>query len=161
MPDLSDIEDSRVKRGRFINDNFEKYSFALTSTNDEIIERYYKNIKRKETRARDLRQKVTMWTILAEHELAKQEVDLITAVKNGDLEKVKDLIKKQTNINCKDKYSQTPLMWATTVGNENIVRYLIEHGADLSHKDGNNETALTIARNFGHGEIVDILRRAQ
>jgi transposase-like protein len=161
MPDLSDIEDSRVKRDRFINDNFEKYSFALTSTNDEIIERYYKNIKRKETRAQDLRQKVKIWTILAEHELAKQEVDLITAVKNGDLEKVKDLIKKQTNINCKDKYSQTPLMWATTVGNENIVRYLIEHGADLSHKDENNETALTIARNFGHGEIVDILREAR
>jgi len=77
------------------------------------------------------------------------------------LEKVKDLIKKQTDINCKNKYSQTPLMWTAIVENTDIVRYLIKHDADISHKDKNNETALTIARNFGHDEIVDILKRAQ
>jgi len=77
------------------------------------------------------------------------------------LEKVKDLIKKQTDINCKNKYSQTPLMWTAIVENTDIVRYLIKHDADISHKDKNNETALTIARNLEHDEIVDILKRAQ
>lgn len=74
---------------------------------------------------------------------------------------MKDLIKKQTDINCKDKYSQTPLMWATTVENADIVRYLIDHGANISHKNKIDETALIIAENFGHDEIVNILRTAK
>lgn len=126
--------------------------FALTSTNEEIIERYYENIKKKASRVEELRQKANIWSILA-----KLEIDLIKAVKDRDLEKVKDLIRKQTNINCKDEYSQTPLI---TVGNADIVRYMIDHGANISHKDKNNENALTIAEYFGHDEIVNILKTA-
>ncbi len=156
MPDLSAIEYSKVEKSRFVNDDFEKNLFALIFTKEEIIERYYKNINRKYTRAQELRQKARMWTILA-----KLEIDLIKAVKDEDLEKVKDLIKKKTDINCKDEYSQTPLMWASTVGNADIVQYLIDHGANISHKDKNDETALIIAENFGHDEIVNILRTAR
>lgn len=118
--------------------------FALTSTNEEIIERYYENIKKKASRVEELRQKANIWSILA-----KLEIDLIKAVK--------DLIRQQTNINCKDEYSQTPLI---TVGNADIVRYMIDHGANISHKDKNNENALTIAEYFGHDEIVNILKTA-
>ena len=155
MPDLSAVEDSKVKKSRFINDNFRKYLFALTSTNEEIVERYYENIKRKDARVGELRQKAKIWSILA-----KLEIDLIKAVKDGDLEKMKDLIRKQTDVNCKDEYSQTPLMWAAAVGNADIVRYLIDHGANISHKDKNNENALTIAENFEHDEIINILKTA-
>ena len=102
-----------------------------------------------------MRQKAKIWSILA-----KLEIDLIKAVKDGDLEKMKDLIRKQTDVNCKDEYSQTPLMWAAAVGNADIVRYLIDHGANISHKDKNNENALTIAENFEHDEIINILKTA-
>ena len=155
MPDLSAVEDSKVKRSDFINKGFEKNLFALTSTNEEIVERYYENIKRKDARVGELRQKAKIWSILA-----KLEIDLIKAVKDGNLEKVKDLIEKKTDVNCKDKYSQTPLMWAAAVGNADIVRYLIDHGANISHKDKNNENALTIAENFEHDEIINILKTA-
>ncbi|MCR4555554.1 MAG: ankyrin repeat domain-containing protein [Alphaproteobacteria bacterium] len=156
MPDLSAVEDSKVKKSLYINENFRKYLFVLTATDEEIIDKYFKNIKDKQNSVGKLRRNVTMWTILAKH-----EVDLIKAVKDDDLEKVKDLIKKKTDVNCKDKYSQTPLMWATTVGNAGIVRYPINHGANISHKDKNDETALIIAENFGHDEIVNILRTAR
>ncbi len=155
MPDLSAVEYPQGKRICFINDNFEKNLFALVSKDEEIIEKYYKNasVVQKKDNVRRLRQKTNIWTILAE-----QEIDLIQAVKDENLKKVKNLIEKKINANCKDEYLQTPLMWAVTLGNADIVRYLIRHGADISHKDNNNETALIIARNFGHDEIVNILR---
>ena len=58
-------------------------------------------------------------------------------MKDEDLEKVKDLIKKKTDINCKDEYSQTPLMWATAIENKKIVQYLLNHGADVNYEDEN------------------------
>jgi len=70
MPDLSAIESYKGKNSRYVNDNFRKYLFALTSTDEEIIEKYYKNanIKQKKDNVYRLRKKVTMWTILAEQD---------------------------------------------------------------------------------------------
>ncbi|MCR4555713.1 MAG: ankyrin repeat domain-containing protein [Alphaproteobacteria bacterium] len=151
LPDLSEIKESKVKRNRYINDNFKKYLFTLISTNDEIMKTYNKDQKR----TRELQQKANIWKIIA-----KKEMSLIKATKIGNMNEVKNLIEENTDINCKDEYGQTPLMWAAAIENKNIVRYLLNHHADVNHEDGNGDTALTIAKSFGHDEIVNLLKQA-
>lgn len=51
-------------------------------------------------------------------------------------------------------------MWATAIENKKIVQYLLNHGADVNYEDENGDSALTIAKSFGHDEIVNILKQA-
>lgn len=59
------------------------------------------------------------------------------AVKQGNLEKVKAMLDAGQNLEAKDEASlgQTALGWAAFIGYEDIVRYLVEHGADIRATD--------------------------
>ena len=85
---------------------------------------------------------------------------LINAAKAGNESVVENLIKENTDINCRDEYKQTPLMWAVAIENKGIVQHLLKHGADVNYRDENGDTALTIAKNFGHNEIANVLKQA-
>lgn len=54
----------------------------------------------------------------------------------------------------------TPLMMAARNDDEALVRFLIENGADVSAEAGDGATALSLATDEGHGNIVDLLREA-
>jgi len=43
------------------------------------------------------------------------------------------------------------------VGNENLVKYLVEHGADINKKNVEGRTPLTIARDKGYMIIANYL----
>jgi hypothetical protein len=53
--------------------------------------------------------------------------------------------------------SDTPLMLAAHRGHLEMARALIAHGADISLKDANGETAASLAKMYGHPEFLPLL----
>jgi len=51
----------------------------------------------------------------------------------------------------------TALMTAAAEGQLEVVRYLLDHGADRSLEDKDGDTALSFARQKGHAEVVELL----
>ena len=71
------------------------------------------------------------------------------------------LLKKGANPNIREKKSgETPLMKAIKTRNVTISRLLISHGADVDVRDNNGNTALSLAREAGNTEIVQLLEEA-
>jgi hypothetical protein len=71
---------------------------------------------------------------------------------------VKALLDAGANPNVRDRLEvQTPLMYAAAHGYTESVRILIDAGADASIVDNNGRTALMLAEEEGHDEIVDLL----
>jgi ankyrin repeat protein len=71
--------------------------------------------------------------------------ELLSASKNGDAAEVKDLVAKGVNVNKKDEYGSTALIYAVTNNNSNCVKVLTENGADVNTKNISSHTPLTIA----------------
>jgi ankyrin repeat protein len=49
-------------------------------------------------------------------------------------------------------------MWASQLGNKEVVKLLIQKGADVNAKNKYGETALRLAFYYGHKEIVELLK---
>jgi len=79
-----------------------------------------------------------------QQELNKQ---LLDAVYNNNLAKVKELLKAGADIEAKDEdvYGYTSLQWASFNGNLELVKELLGRGAELDAKDNDGKTALYIA----------------
>ena len=70
------------------------------------------------------------------------------ATKQGDLEKVRLLLESEPDIDAKDRYGQTALMNAAHAGQFELLRLLIEAGADVNIRSSKNfygKTALILA----------------
>jgi len=57
-----------------------------------------------------------------------------------------------------NQFCTTPLQWASYNGALEVVRLLLEQGADVEAKDEDGKTALQQAGDRGHDEIVKLLR---
>jgi ankyrin repeat protein len=87
-----------------------------------------------------------------------EEIKKPTSEQNLNL--VRDLINLDT-INIQDNRGKTPLHWATGEGSVEIVRILIDAGADLNVKDKGGNTPLHIAVNEGEPETAILLINAK
>jgi ankyrin repeat protein len=58
------------------------------------------------------------------------------------------------------RYGDTALMWAAAAGHVDVVRLLIEAGADVRAVDDEGVTALHLARANGHTEVAAALLAA-
>jgi ankyrin repeat protein len=109
---------------------------------------------------------------------------LITAAQEGHTEIVKVLLANGANINERGNHGRTVLMWAAGYENRGAldqlavarlvvkdngeseknhietVKVLLAHGADTNAKDDNDATALMLAAQNGHSEIVRLLKDA-
>lgn len=84
--------------------------------------------------------------------------NLIEAVKKGNLEDVKSALNSpETNVNALDKYGETALMHAVESGRTDLVKLLIDKGADPHIIAWNDNTALREAVKGGHKEIIKLL----
>jgi uncharacterized protein len=77
---------------------------------------------------------------------------------------VRMLIEKGAKVNLKASgwfiKQETALMWAAAVGDEEIIRMLLAHGADVNAKDDSGNTVLDYADRHGHKKVMPLLRRA-
>lgn len=71
--------------------------------------------------------------------------DLIKAVRDGDIKKAKKLIKKEKEINTRDDYGWTPLMYALFREDADLVTSLLAGGADPDLADPDGVTPLMLA----------------
>jgi len=102
------------------------------------------------------------------------ETPLLNAVFNGNTAVVKLLLSRHAHVNAassRDKLFQvkngsiglggfTPLAMAAAYGPPEIVRALLEAGADVNIPDGRGATPLALARSRGYREMVAILEKA-
>jgi ankyrin repeat protein len=88
-----------------------------------------------------------------------QMEELAKAIKNGNIDKVRELIliEKGVNINQADRGSWTLLGWAAFHGHLDVAKLLIEKGANINQAGMNDWTPLHWASIEGHLEIVKLL----
>lgn len=83
---------------------------------------------------------------------------LIIAIKTGNTELVKNLLKQSSNIDIENLNSRrTPLMEAASSGFTEILDILIKSGAEINHLQSDGVSALMLAAGAGHSDIVKIL----
>jgi len=76
---------------------------------------------------------------------ASDEEDFFSAVLNGDVARIKGLLKKGVDINTLQDQRMTALLLAISNGKTNVAEFLIEAGADVNVKDNQGHTALGFA----------------
>jgi ankyrin repeat protein len=88
-------------------------------------------------------------------------VALIWASVNGHREVAELLIQNGANVNRQEPTGQgyTPLLLACKTGKKEIVELLLANGAEINVKDNEGSTALDIARQREHTEIVELLKK--
>ena len=79
---------------------------------------------------------------------------LITSVNNGNLDIVKILIANKADVNWKDGFKTTALMYAASKGNKDIVALLLDNGADINDNDGQGNTVLSAAKESKNKELI-------
>ena len=81
---------------------------------------------------------------------------LRAAIETSNMEAVATVIAAGVDVNQQDESEFTPLMHAACVGNLDIVKLLVEHGAELEHW-GQGDTVLSRAAAGGHREVYEYL----
>lgn len=89
--------------------------------------------------------------------------EMLIAAQNGDLPLVRYHIKMGENPNYQHpEFLTTPLIEAATFGHTEVVSFLLENGADPKIKAGfSADTALKMAKQNGHKEIIQLLKQAR
>jgi cytohesin len=60
-------------------------------------------------------------------------------------------------VNSTDKSGKTALMAAAAIGDAEVVKMLLNYGADVNHRDRLGTTALDHAHQGGHRDVVNLL----
>ena len=63
--------------------------------------------------------------------------------------------------NAKTKHGNTALHYGSEFGHRDVVKVLLDAGADVNQKDQDGETALATAKRKNHAEIVQLLKNAE
>jgi len=90
------------------------------------------------------------------HLTAGESGPLMEIAFGGDIQKATLLLDHGADINIRTN-GNTPLVWAISKGHTDLVKLLIERGADVNSPDENRRYPLTTARKNGLAEIVNIL----
>ncbi|KAK7495461.1 hypothetical protein BaRGS_00013400, partial [Batillaria attramentaria] len=77
--------------------------------------------------------------------------DLLDACNKNDIKKVKELINRGVSVNCHDSRNcETPLHVACRIGNEDLLKFLLNKGADVKAKNDKGFTPLHTACKYGN-----------
>jgi uncharacterized protein len=82
---------------------------------------------------------------------------LITAVNNANVEIVKLLIANNAQVDWRDGFNTTALMYAAAKGNKEIVELLISNGADINATDGEGNTVLSAAKEGKNDDVIALI----
>ena len=90
------------------------------------------------------------------HQVQENSMELINALKNNNLPLFESLLNKN-NLNTRDGASNTLLMIAAKNGYFELVKYLIEEGADINAINSVGQTALNLSIYFAKNDIANFL----
>jgi len=79
------------------------------------------------------------------------------AVRDGNIEAVKQYLDAGTDVNAKDENGVTPLHQAAFYGQKEVVELLIAKGADVNAKEEDGWTPLHFAAMEGHTKVAELL----
>ena len=79
------------------------------------------------------------------------------AIKRGEVQHVRDLLERGTNIDSLDRHGQTAIMLAAHAGHLEVVDLLIAHRASLDPTAKYGLSALMLAIVAGHADIAQLL----
>ena len=79
------------------------------------------------------------------------------AARDGNIDAVEVLLKKDLDINIEDENGETALMLASQNGHHQIVELLLKEHANINQQNENEWTALMIASHNGHHQVVELL----
>jgi uncharacterized protein len=79
------------------------------------------------------------------------------AVRRGDVQAVRELLRAGIDVDARDRHGQTALMLAAHRGHGEIAALLVEAGADLNVAAKYNLTALMLAVVAGHAPVARVL----
>ena len=83
---------------------------------------------------------------------------LISAIRSADASAVRALLKLDVDVQTPDSvFKNRPLNWACLVGDPEIVRLLLQHGADATQPNDDGNTPLHAAAFLGHAKVVELL----
>ena len=100
---------------------------------------------------------ITITAVLVVVGCANQDVKLIQAVQDGNFEAVKKYLAAGMDVNTKDGYGATPLLYAAEYGRNDVAELLVTNGADINATYNDGLTALHAAVLNGSNEIVKLL----
>ncbi|MBS1807257.1 MAG: ankyrin repeat domain-containing protein [Acidobacteria bacterium] len=84
--------------------------------------------------------------------------EILAAARKSDVAKIKELLAKGADVNAKSPYGATPLFFACDRGSVEVVKLLLENGADANIQDTfYKATPLGWAMNKGKPEIIKLL----
>jgi ankyrin repeat protein len=87
-----------------------------------------------------------------------KEERLCEAAKKGNYADVISCLRKGANINCIDAtVGFTPAHWAANLGHRDVLKLLIDNGADLNAKTKISSTLLHLAADCGHKDVIELL----
>ena len=81
------------------------------------------------------------------------KISVHSAVEQGDMGKIRELLKKNVSLDGKNEFGITPLQLATVKGNLEVVKILLKYGADPDGQNFSKQTPLHFAAMNGFEQI--------
>ncbi|XP_052066561.1 uncharacterized protein LOC127706153 isoform X3 [Mytilus californianus] len=103
-------------------------------------------------------------TLLGQGRTADLEEIFLSAARDGDYEKIENFLQRRSDcivsVDVKDKRTgNTPLIWASKRGHTKIVQLLLKHGADVTLRNYENQTAVDVASSAIKTVLLDSVER--
>ena len=83
--------------------------------------------------------------------------EFLKHAQQGNLNEIKKVITEGVNVNHSDGYGWTALMCASFAGHEDVVKYLLEHGANKSLVNSHGKTAAQLAEGADAKHVVEVI----
>ena len=78
----------------------------------------------------------------------------------GDIQNIKTLLANGSNVNDIDTYGHTPLMLAAMGNSQELIKLLLDYGADINAKNSSTgKTALQFAKDFKQKQTIKTLQQ--
>jgi ankyrin repeat protein len=82
---------------------------------------------------------------------------LITAVNNKNLEITKVLLENKADVNWKDGFNTSAILYGANSGDVELIKLLLKYGADINDNDGKGNTVLSAAKESQNPEMIKFI----